>query len=72
MRYLATPHTLYFTVASVSDEARKGETDPLEGMAKKHLYVREKVDWYQLPDDGLPRYETMPNEGKYLIFEKLD
>jgi hypothetical protein len=68
MRYLATPDTLYLTIASVDEEARLGGIDPLEGLSWKHIYVGEKVDWYSFPDDGLPRFETMPNEGKYLIF----
>jgi hypothetical protein len=68
MRYRATPDTLYLTIASVDDEARKSEVDALEGLSKKHIYVSEKVDWYQLPDDGLPRFETMPNAAKYLVF----
>jgi hypothetical protein len=67
-RYHATPDTLYVTMASVDEEARKGGVDPLEGLIKKHIYVGEKVDWYKLPDDGLPRFETMPNEVKYLKY----
>jgi hypothetical protein len=54
-------------MASVDDQARTGEADALDGLSKKHIYVGEKVDWYKLPDDGLPRFETMPNEAKYLI-----
>jgi hypothetical protein len=68
MRYRATPETLYLTIASVDEEAGKSGIDPLEGLSRKHIYVREKVDWYDLPDDGMPRFETMPNEAKYLIF----
>jgi hypothetical protein len=68
MRYRATPETLYLTIASVDEEAGKGGIDPLEGLSKKHIYVREKVYWYDLPDDGMPRFETMPNEDKYLVF----
>jgi hypothetical protein len=68
MRYRATLETLYLTIASVDDEARKGGIDALEGLSKKHIYVSEKVDWYSLPDDGIPRFETMPNAAKYLNF----
>ncbi|KAH8649789.1 Mss4-like protein [Xylariales sp. PMI_506] len=67
-RYHATPDTLYLTIASVDERARNGAVDPLKSLSKKHIYVGEKVDWYDLPDDGLPRFETMPNEAKYLIF----
>jgi hypothetical protein len=56
------------TIASVDEETRKDGIDALEGLSKKHIYVGEKVDWYKLPDDGMPRFETMPNEAKYLIF----
>ncbi len=63
MRYWATPETMYLTIASVD----RG-SEALKGLKKKHLYVGEKVEWYELPDDGLPRFETMPNESKYLVF----
>jgi hypothetical protein len=65
-KYSATPETMYLTIASVDEDARKGGLDPLQGLSKKHIYIGEKVDWYNLPDDGLPRFETMPNEAKYL------
>jgi hypothetical protein len=57
---------IYLTIASV--DRGEGGVDPLQGLDKKHIYVGEKVDWYDLPDDGLPRFETMPNEAKYLVF----
>ena len=28
-----------------------------------HLYVGSKAPWYELPDDGLPRHETLPGMG---------
>jgi hypothetical protein len=59
---------MYLTIASVDEEHKKSGVGALEGLSKKHIYVRDKVDWYDLPDDGLPRFETMPNEAKYLIF----
>jgi hypothetical protein len=68
MRYYATPDVLYLTIASVDTQATKDGVAALQGLSKKHLYLKEKVDWYQVPDDGLPRFETMPNEAKYLIF----
>lgn len=38
----------------------------LEGLKKNHIYVREMGKWDKLPDDGWPRWETMPNEKKNL------
>lgn len=61
MRYFATPDTLYLTMASVDDEVREGGSDGLKGVRREHIYVSEKVDWYSLPDDGAPRFETMPS-----------
>lgn len=66
--YRVTPETLFLTMASVGDKTSKGGSDALEGLSKKHIYVRDKVDWYKLPDDGLPRFDSMPNEAEYLIF----
>lgn len=67
-KYHATPETLYVAIASVDDDIGLGETEILEGLSKKHIYEGEKVHWYKLPDDVMPRFETMPNESKYLIF----
>jgi hypothetical protein len=67
-RYRATPDTLYLTIASMDEDSSHGGIDVLGGLSKKHIYVGEKVEWYELPDDGLPRFEAMPNEAKYLIF----
>lgn len=38
----------------------------LEGLEKEHIYVRELGKWDKLPDDGWPRWDTMPNEEKNL------
>jgi hypothetical protein len=54
-------------MASVDKEFQKDGINVLESLSKKHLYISEKVNWYTLPDDGLPRFETMPKEIKYLI-----
>ena len=67
MRYFVTPNTLYLAVASVDEVAGKNGIEGIEGLSKKHIYVLEKVEWYSLPDDGFPRFETMPNEAKYLV-----
>jgi hypothetical protein len=67
MRYFATPETLYLTMASADEKSPKFGAKDMESLSKKHIYVRDKVGWYTLPDDGLPRFETMPNEAKYLV-----
>jgi len=76
MRYTVTPETVYLTLGSADNngggagegggenEERIGEV--LKGLGKKHLYMSEKVGWYDVPDDGWPRFETMPNDKKYL------
>jgi hypothetical protein len=62
MKYFATPDVVYLTLSSV-DLVDRGV---LEGLVKKHLYVKDLGRWDKLPDDSWPRWETMPNEGKYL------
>jgi hypothetical protein len=62
MRYFATPEVVYLTLGSV-DVDEKGV---LQGLVKKHIYVKELRSWDCLPDDGWPRWDTMPNERKYL------
>lgn len=67
MIYHSAPDTMFMATASVSEEARGNGQDPLEGLPRTHIYLQDKVDWYNLPDDGLPRHDTMPNEAKYLV-----
>lgn len=54
-------------VDGTSDDVKRN-LEVLKGLQYKHLYVKEKVPWYQLPEDRLPRWDTMPNESKYLIY----
>jgi len=35
-------------------------TKGFPGMPKCHIMVKEKVDWCDIPDDGLPRFDAMP------------
>jgi hypothetical protein len=65
MSYTVDPETIHMTLGSVGDV----EEGVLSGLALKHIYLVDKPTWYQIPDDGLPRFDTMPNEKKYLIFE---
>jgi hypothetical protein len=34
--------------------------EPYDGKADMHIYVRSIAPWETLPDDGLPRHETIP------------
>jgi hypothetical protein len=65
MSYTVDPETIHMTLGSVGD----ADEGLLSGLALKHIYLADKPAWYQVPDDGLPRFDTMPNEKKYLIFK---
>jgi hypothetical protein len=67
MVYHTTKETLFLSAASVSEEVSGSGKNALKDLPGKHIYVEDKVDWYSLPDDGLPRHERMPNEAKYLV-----
>jgi hypothetical protein len=41
----------------------------LERLEKKHIYLSQKPGWYQIPNNRWPRFETMPNEVKYLVHQ---
>ena len=42
---------------------RLGALDaPVDRGPEAHLYVRSAAPWETLPDDGAPRYETLPEE----------
>lgn len=61
MSYHVDSDTLHLTLGSVDFP-----DNMLDGVQMKHIYLQDKPEWYHLPDDGIPRYETMPNMERYL------
>ena len=46
-----------------------GVLEPPTGMrTAAHLYAPSKSDYYEIGDDGAPRYETMPGEAELAKF----
>jgi ubiquinone/menaquinone biosynthesis C-methylase UbiE len=63
MWYKADPDTISVTAGSIDeDKSAKGFYKGSE----KHIYVGSVPSWYNVPDDGLPRQETMKSAG-YLL-----
>jgi hypothetical protein len=41
-----------------------GSLDAPTGLRSiRHIYLRDRGDYYDLPEDGLPRYDTSPLAG---------
>lgn len=64
MAYRADPATIALAIGSM-DEDKSGK-DVLKDVRLKHIYLEDVPSWYQVPDDGLERWETM-KEAKTLL-----
>lgn len=53
MQYKFQPHKISITVGSIDEESVKGVlVKPSE-----HVFLGEKAGWFQVPEDGLQRFE---------------
>jgi len=57
MMYKAESDKIGVTIGSMDEE--KSPADVLKGVRGKHIYLKSKPAWYEIPEDGLPREETM-------------
>ncbi|KAK3082090.1 hypothetical protein LTS18_004679 [Coniosporium uncinatum] len=57
MAYGEEPTEIAVTMGSLEDDSLTPET--WSEVRRSHIFVREKAPWYEIPDDGLPRSETM-------------
>jgi len=57
MAYGEEPQDLSMTMGSLDDDNLAAEM--WSGVRRHHIFVREKAPWYEIPDDGLPRSQTM-------------
>jgi hypothetical protein len=67
MRYFADPSFLGLTLGSMDQESLQKVEDSGEGLSvPKHIYLSEKVKWFEVPNDGGERQQTMKQADKLL------
>ncbi|KAF2095088.1 hypothetical protein NA57DRAFT_59837 [Rhizodiscina lignyota] len=64
MWYDAEPGMLGLTLGTMDEESMEKIEGGLKG--KGHIWVKEKAGWFDLPDDGSTRLETMGNSDRLL------
>ncbi len=57
MRYDFQPQIISIAAGSIDEESIKGElVKPTE-----HIFLSEKAAWFEIPDDGLKKFEKFPD-----------
>ena len=69
MRYYTDLDRISMSVASIDCDSIEDRQELFRDIQKKHIYVRDAVSWYQLPDDGLERQQTMRGADAMLVFD---
>ena len=58
MEYTATPNSLGLIVGTIDIESVNGELPKVS----KHIFLKEKMSWDVLPDDGAEHHQDMPGK----------
>ncbi|KAK2763886.1 hypothetical protein FQN54_009504 [Arachnomyces sp. PD_36] len=73
MQYISEPDMIGIPAGTIDDESLKegGEKKELPRPAH-HIFLREKASWFEVPDDGLERWEgfTAEMEELYNLWTK--
>lgn len=67
MQYNVDPEEIGVCAGSLDESSIKGGIRALDGIKKKHIFVKDKVGWYDIPDDGYERQEHMKSASRLLI-----
>ena len=69
MQYNVDPEEIGICAGSLDETSIKGGIRALDGIKKKHIFVKDKVGWYSIPDDGYERQEHMESASRLLIYK---
>ena len=58
MQYKFQPERIGFTAGTFNGESVRGELPKVS----EHIFLREKAAWFEVPDDGIPRFDGFPEE----------
>jgi hypothetical protein len=67
MQYNVDPEEIGVCAGSLDESSVKGGIRALDGIKKKHIFVKDNVGWYDIPDDGYERQEHMESASRLLI-----
>jgi len=69
MQYRAAPHYTGICAGSLDEKSVAGGVELLENINKHHIFVKDKVSWYDIPEDGLERQQHMDSADELLIYD---
>ena len=67
MQYNVELEEIGVCAGSLDESSVKGGIQALDGIKKKHIFVKDKVGWYDIPNDGYERQEHMKSASRLLI-----
>lgn len=59
MKYKSEPELIWITAGSIDEGSLKGKLP----FPSQHIFLKEKAPWYQLPNDGIARYQGFSGGG---------
>jgi len=69
MQYHAVPAHTGVCAGSLDEKSVIGGVKLLEGLSTTHIFVKDKVSWYEIPDDGKERQQYMDSAEELLTYE---
>jgi hypothetical protein len=72
MRYWPDAACIGMSMGSIDEESIQGGLQTLKKLSGKHIFVKDAVSWYPLPDDGLERQDTMKSFERLMIYDVGD
>ena len=67
MQYNVDPEEMGVCAGSLDESSIEGGIRALDGIKKKHIFVKDNVGWYDIPSDGYERQEDMKSASRLLI-----
>lgn len=69
MQYNVEPQFIGMCEGSLDENSVVGGMKALDGINKKHIFVKDKVGWYDIPDDGVERQQHMESASRLLVYD---
>jgi hypothetical protein len=67
IQYNVDPEEMGICAGSLDVSSIKGGIRALDGIKKKHIFVKDNIGWYDIPNDGYERQEHMKSASRLLI-----
>jgi hypothetical protein len=66
--YRAEPEVTGIGAGSLDEKSVVGGPEAFAKVKRKHIFVKDRVSWYAIPDDGVERQEHMDSASKLLVY----